>query len=99
MAANVPPDGQPQPPLPQPEAPLPPVGAAPAAHVYLTGVAIADEGSSEEEMLLQILHWIGFRSAVQKNALSQDAFESFDFLKVLTEKDINRSCIPRAIGK
>ena len=88
MAANIPPEGQPQPPLPQPEAPLPPVGAAPAAYVYLTGNAIVDEGSTEEELLLQILHWIGFRSAVQKNALSQDAFESFDFLKVLTEKDI-----------
>ena len=88
MAANVPPEGQPQPPLLQQGAPLPPAGDAPAAYVYLTGNATANEGSTEEEMLLQILHWIGFRSAVQKNALSQDAFESFDFLKVLTEKDI-----------
>ena len=73
---------------PNVQAPLPQAGAVPAAYVYLTSNAIANEGSTEEEMLLQILHWIGFQSAVQMNAISQDAFESFDFLKVLTEKDI-----------
>ena len=56
MAANVPPEGQPQAQLPQPEAPLPQGGAAPAAYVYVTGNAIADEGITEEEALLQILH-------------------------------------------
>jgi len=72
MAAIVPPQGQ----------------VPPQDYVHLTGDAVVEEGISQSDTLRQILHWIGFRTDALKDALTEDAFESFGVLKVLTEKDI-----------
>lgn len=93
MAANVPPQGQVVPPqglVPPPQGQaLPPQGQVPPqAYVHIIGDAVVEEGISQSDTLRQILHWIGFRTDVLKDALTQDAFESFGVLKVLTEKDI-----------
>ena len=36
-----------------------------------------------------MLHWIGFRTEDARNALVDDAFGSYDDVKVLTEEDIS----------
>jgi len=62
---------------------VPPQGQVPPQdYVHLTGDAVV------EDTLRQILHWIGFRTDALKDALTENAFESFGVLKVLTEKDI-----------
>jgi hypothetical protein len=62
----------------------------PYVHVLLLGANnIVPDGITEDDSLEQILHWIGFVGAAQKNALIDDAFGSFDDLKVLTEKDVS----------
>jgi len=55
---------------------------------YLDGDDIVNDGISEENTMLQILHWIGFRTEAQRVALVADCFGSFEDLKVLTEKDV-----------
>ena len=44
---------------------------------------------SEQNSLLQILHWIGFRIPAQRASVYNDAFSSWDDIRLLTEKDIN----------
>lgn len=56
---------------------VPPQGQVPPQdYVHIIGDAVVEEG--------QILHWIGFRTDALKDALTEDAFESFGVLKVLT---------------
>ena len=79
MAAIVPLQGQVVPPQGQ---------VPPQDYVHIIGDAVVEEGISQSDTLRQILHWIGFRTDALKDALTEDAFESFGVLKVLTEKDI-----------
>ena len=55
---------------------------------FIAGNDIVEGGISEENTLSQILHWIGFWTDEQRNALMEDSFGTFDDLRVLTEKDI-----------
>lgn len=55
---------------------------------FLVGDDIVDDGISDENTMLQILHWIGFRTEQHREALVADCFGSFEDLRVLTEKDV-----------
>ena len=71
--------------------PVPPAPPAPPApHVFVTGrnQTIAD-GITEEDSILQMLHWIGFRTAAQRNRVRNDAFPSFEDIVMITDKDID----------
>lgn len=59
-----------------------------AAYVPVLGAAIIAPGITEDDSLTQILHWIGFRTVVQRTAIINDCFGSFADLKMLSEKDI-----------
>ena len=55
---------------------------------FLTGAALVVEDEiTEENSLRQVLHWIGFRTAAQKQALVNDCFTSWIDLRMLSEKD------------
>jgi hypothetical protein len=66
-----------------------PLVAPPIPHVLQLGHEEIQAGISEEDSLLQILHWIGFRTAEQRTNLTQDSFGSFEDLKVLNDKDVS----------
>ena len=61
--------------------------ADPAAYQFLLGNDIVEDGINEEDSLLQLLHWIGFRIAAQRELLIADSFTSWEDLRMLTEKD------------
>lgn len=71
---------------------LPPPAAGdvpiPPPYELLIGDQIVPAGISDDNSIRQLLHWIGFRTDAQKNALVEDAFESFTDMKMLSEKDI-----------
>ena len=69
-------------PPPQPQAPIP--------HALVLGNIDIAPGIADDESLVQILHWIGFRTAPQRAALVADCFDSFDNLKMLSEKDVHQ---------
>ena len=50
---------------------------------------VTDVNITVEDAIKQVLHWIGFRTEDARNALVDDAFGSYDDVKVLTEKDIS----------
>jgi hypothetical protein len=66
-----------------------PPAAPPAPHVLQLGNNKIQAGISEEDSLLQILHWIGFRTDDQRASLVEDSFASFEDLKVLNDKDVS----------
>ena len=43
---------------------------------------------SEEAVIKQVLHWIGFRSESNKNAIVDDGLQSFNDVKTMSEEDI-----------
>jgi len=79
-----------------PAAPAPPVPPAPVASVasvapmiYVTGNDVTPDVMTEEFQIKQILHWIGFATDVQKNAVYNDSMSSFADLNGLTGEDID----------
>jgi hypothetical protein len=66
-----------------------PPEALPIPFVLQLGNNVIQAGISEEDSLLQILHWIGFRNEGQRGNLVQDCFGSFEDLKVLNDKDVS----------
>jgi len=44
---------------------------------------------SEEAVIKQVLHWIGFRSDGGKNSIVDDGLQSFNDVKMMSEEDIN----------
>ncbi len=72
-----------------------PAVAEPLGYQQLVlGDNIIDNGISEEVSLLQVLHWIGFRTAEQRNSIVvADSFTSWEDLKMLTEKDASAMTI------
>ena len=58
-------------------------------YVFVTGLLGIPEDITDENTILQLLHWIGFRTENLRGSIVDDAFESFDDLKLLTEKDIS----------
>lgn len=65
-----------------------PIAPIPPQYVFLDGNDVVGDGISEIYSLRQILHWIGFVTDNQKDNLVNDAFGSYEDLKVLNEKDI-----------
>ena len=62
----------------------------PQAYVFLnSGKLVTDVNITLEDATIQVLDWIGFRTEDARNALVDDAFGSYDDVKVLTEKDIS----------
>ena len=59
----------------------------PQAYVFLnSGKLVTDVNITLENAIIQVLHWIGFRIEDARNVLVDDAFGSYDDVKVLTEK-------------
>ena len=58
------------------------------AYVFINGIEEITDPITEDDSIAQALHWIGFRNDVQRTSLIADAFESYDDIKMLTEKDI-----------
>ena len=62
----------------------------PQAYVFFNGgQLVTDFNITVEYAIGQVIHWIGFRTEDARNALVDDAFGSYDDVKVLTEKDIS----------
>ena len=59
-----------------------------AAYVPIDGAAAAPGALTENEVIVQVMHWIGFRNEVTRDHIIDDTFESFEDIKMLTEKDI-----------
>ena len=76
-------DGAAQLPPPVPPPPVPP------PVVYAEGDGFTPDAMTEELQIKQILHWIGFTTDAQKNAIYGDAISSFLDLNGLTSEDID----------
>ena len=65
---------------------VPPVVPGPlvAPYVPLIGDAIVADGITENNAMAQILHWIGFRTAISRHSIYEDALSSYTDAKVLT---------------
>ena len=75
--------------VPQPLAGPPNV--VPQSGAYLTQAqVVTNPNLSEEETIRQVLHWINFRTDVNKDAIVNDGLESFSDVRVMTEKDISK---------
>ena len=74
---------------PAPPAPVPPLGPVVPALVYVTGDDVNPAVMNEEFQIKQILHWIGFVTAGQKNAVYEDSISSYNDLNGLTKDDID----------
>ena len=62
----------------------------PQTYTFLNGgQLVTDFNITVEYVIKQVLNWIGFRTEDAHNALVDDAFGSYDDVKVLTEKDIS----------
>jgi hypothetical protein len=59
----------------------------PEPYVFVTGNLRVLDDIANKNMILQILHWIGFWTEPLRQAIVDDAFATFDDLKLLTEKD------------
>ena len=74
---------------------LPPLPAGlrvpmPQAYTFLNGgQLVTDVNITVENAIKKVLHWIGFHTEDAQNVLVDDAFGSYDDVKVLTEKDIS----------
>ena len=53
------------------------------------GQVITTTNLSEEAIIKQVLHWIGFRSDTAKNSIVDDGLQSFNDIKQMSEEDIN----------
>jgi hypothetical protein len=74
--------------LNEPQAPG--AGEPPAPPEFLLGEAqVQDFPHTTEDTIKQILHWIGFRTEASRQDVFDDAFESFEYIKNLTDKDIS----------
>jgi hypothetical protein len=60
----------------------------PEPYVFVLGNVEVPDDIDNENTILQILHWIGFRTEALREAIVDDSFETFEDLKLLTEKDI-----------
>ena len=58
------------------------------AYVYVEGAAETPPVITEEHQIKQILHWVGFRTNNQKNAIYADSIHEYSDLIGMTESDI-----------
>ena len=68
---------------------IPPPPNQPPQYVFLIGNNDVAPGINMQDSILQILHWIGFRTVNLRDALVDDAFGSFEDIRLLSEKDIS----------
>ena len=69
---------------------VPPAAVLPVVpYVPLVGDTVVADGFDENNAMAQILHWIGFRTEVDRTAIYEDALSSFTDAKVLNESDIS----------
>ena len=62
----------------------------PQAYVFLNGgQLVTDVKITVEDTIRQVLHCIGFNTDDPRNALVDDAFGLYDYVKVLKVKDIS----------
>ena len=62
----------------------------PQSYVFLNGgKLVTDVNITVEDAIKQVLHWIGLRTEDSHNALVEDAFGSYNDVKILTEKYIS----------
>ena len=59
-------------------------------YVHLLHNNIVSDTINEINSIAQILHWIGFRTEAQHELLMNDAFDSFNDIRVLSTKDITK---------
>jgi len=64
----------------------PPV--APPASYLVGDLVITASNPSEEAVIKQVLHWIGFWSESNKNAIVDDGLQSFNDVEMMSEGDI-----------
>ena len=60
-----------------------------APYVPVAGTAIAPAALSENKTIQQCLYWIGFRTVAQRTSLVDNAYGSYDDIKMLSDKDIS----------
>jgi hypothetical protein len=73
-----------------------------ARELMLGNENVVEGGISETDSINQILHWIGFRSVAQAEALFNDCVSSWDSIKELSNEDIEaqaKSFAARRTGK
>ena len=62
----------------------------PPVYVHLLGNDIVPDTITETDSIAQILHWVGFREEAQHITIMDDAFDSFNDIRVLSTKDISK---------
>ena len=63
--------------------------AAAAVYIFLLNADKVPDGINKDHSMKQILHWIGFRTDATWNAIVNDAFDSYEDIRMLTIKDID----------
>ena len=58
------------------------------AYQYLSDNADAPDTITKEFQVKQILHWAGFATASQKNAIYNDSIQDYEDLLNMSEKDV-----------
>ena len=58
------------------------------AYTYILGDVIAPEVITEEYQIKQILHWVGFTTTSQKNAIYGDSIQEYSDLLGMNESDV-----------
>ena len=56
-------------------------------YVPVDGDVVVEEGMTEDNIIIQSLHWIGFRQQNQRQNIIDDSLGSFSDIRILSEKD------------
>ena len=75
---------------PAPVGAPPSVPLAPVPHILVLGDIDIAPGISNDDSLVQILHWIGFWTAAQQASIVANCFDSFDNLQMISDKDVRQ---------
>jgi hypothetical protein len=57
--------------------------------IPVTGQQIAQHPLSDEQMILQCLYWIGFRTDAQRDNITNESFSNFDDIRIMSTSDVN----------
>ena len=64
------------------------MAAATPPYVPVDGEVVVDDDMTEANIIIQSLHWIGFRQNNQRQNVIDDSLGSFADIRMLSEKDI-----------
>ena len=67
----------------------PAVPPPPAVYIPLVGANEVPDGITEENSIIQMVWWIGFRTNAQSAAIINDGVDSWESIKTLTTEDID----------